>query len=146
MKLNEVLETQGKNKKRIGRGIGSKRGKTAGRGTKGQKSRTGGGVRPGFEGGQTPFIRRIPKLKGFKSLRPENKVITLSDLNILSNGAKINDETLAGAGIIKKGEAYKIVNTGALEKKLDLQTEFVTKGAAEAIKKKATAKAPVKES
>ncbi|KKQ94617.1 MAG: 50S ribosomal protein L15 [candidate division CPR2 bacterium GW2011_GWC2_39_10] len=135
MKLHEITQKVGKKSKRIGRGIGSGRGKTAGRGTKGQNSRTGGGVRPGFEGGQTPLIRRIPKLKGFKSRNPKAKVINLDDLNKLSDGAKINDGTLVASGLILKGQKYKILNSGNLEKKLTLDTESVSKEAKKIIDK-----------
>ncbi|HBG81337.1 TPA: 50S ribosomal protein L15 [candidate division CPR2 bacterium] len=141
MKLHEITTTLGKKSKRVGRGIGSGKGKTAGRGTKGQNSRTGGGVRPGFEGGQTPLIRRIPKLKGFKSRNVKPTVITLNDLNKLAPGSKVNSETLIAAGIIEKGEAYKIVLTGTLNKKLVLDTESVSKGAKEAIEKSEEVKA-----
>ena len=135
MKLHEITQKVGKKSKRIGRGIGSGRGKTAGRGTKGQNSRTGGGVRPGFEGGQTPLIRRIPKLKGFKSRNPKAKVINLDDLNKLSDGAKINDGTLVASGLILKGQKDKILNSGNLEKKLTLDTESVSKEAKKIIDK-----------
>jgi len=135
MKLHEITQKIGRKSKRIGRGIGSKRGKTAGQGTKGQKSRTGGGVRPGFEGGQTPLIRRIPKLKGFKSRNPKAKVINLDDLNKLPDGAKINEMTLVKAGLILSGQKYKILNSGSLEKKLTLDTESVSKEARKAVEK-----------
>ena len=134
MKIHEITTQLGRKSKRVGRGIGSGRGKTAGRGTKGQNSRTGGGVRPGFEGGQTPLIRRIPKLKGFKSVHAKATVVTLSDLNALTSGAKVNDETLIKAGIIEKGQIYKIVATGKVSKKLVIDTDRISKGAAEAIK------------
>ncbi|KKR33762.1 MAG: 50S ribosomal protein L15 [candidate division CPR2 bacterium GW2011_GWC1_39_9] len=85
--------------------------------------------------GQTPLIRRIPKLKGFKSRNPKAKVINLDDLNKLSDGAKINDGTLVASGLILKGQKYKILNSGNLEKKLTLDTESVSKEAKKIIDK-----------
>lgn len=135
MRIDEITTQLGRKAKRLGRGIGSGKGKTAGRGTKGQNSRSGGGVRPGFEGGQTPLIRRTPKFRGFRSTHPKDQVITLSDLNDLKEGSKINEESLIKAGLLKKGVSFKIVKTGKLEKKLVLDTEKVTKGAKEVIEK-----------
>lgn len=141
MKLHEVVTKLGRKSKRLGQGIGSGKGKTSGKGHKGQNARSGGGVRPGFEGGQTPFIRRIPKFKGFRSVHAKALIVTLSDLNKLKEGSKVNAETLTEAGLIKKGQKFKIVKTGALEKKLSVDTEAITKGAAEAIAQVGTAKA-----
>src|SRR5438270_11023419 len=101
MKIHELNVASGENRKRIGRGIGSGKGKTAGRGTKGQNSRTGGGVRPGFEGGQNPLAKRLPKSRGFKSLNPTNyQVVNIGDLGVFKAGATVDSEGLKKASLI----------------------------------------------
>ena len=104
MKLNELKPAEGAKKEafRVGRGHGSGNGKTAGRGHKGQNARSGGGVRPGFEGGQMPLYRRLPK-KGFTNIFAKTYTqINVSDLNSFSDGAEVTAEMLRAEGIIKK--------------------------------------------
>lgn len=125
MKLNSVKPNPNatKNRKRVGRGPGSGTGKTAGRGENGQNSRSGGGVRIGFEGGQTPLFRRLPK-RGFSNARfkKEYAIINLNDLNKFKDGAKVNPEILLDMGLVKKAkDGIKILGNGKLEKKLNVQ-------------------------
>ena len=121
-------------RKRVGRGTGSGLGKTSGKGHKGQKARSGGGVRPGFEGGQTPLFRRLPK-RGFKNI-PFNKdmqEVTLNMLN-LSTVEEVDAKTLIVDGIIsKEKDGIVILATGKLDKKLSVKASRFTKKAAEAI-------------
>jgi large subunit ribosomal protein L15 len=136
MKVHELNLTSSKDRKRVGRGIGSGYGKTAGRGTKGQNSRTGGGVRPGFEGGQNPLAKRLPKKRGFASLnRTEYQVVNLSQLNSLKSG-KVGIAELVAAGLVKSANLpVKILGNGELDKKLTLTVQAASKTAAEGIKK-----------
>src|ERR1700733_7911298 len=102
MKIHELQLESAKDRKRVGRGIGSGYGKTAGRGTKGQNARTGGGVRPGFEGGQNPLAKRLPKKRGFVPIaRVEYQVINLGDLERLKTSGTVGPAELAAAGLIK---------------------------------------------
>ena len=104
MKLHELQPAEGsrKERNRVGRGQGSGNGKTAGRGSKGQKARSGGGVRLGFEGGQTPLFRRIPK-RGFQNInRKEYAVVNLETLNRFEDGQEVTAAVLVEAGIVKK--------------------------------------------
>ncbi len=121
--LGNLTPNEGSNrpKKRLGRGIGSKWGKTAGKGHKGQKARKGGGVAAGFEGGQTPLYRRLPK-RGFKNhFRVEYAAINLDALNRFEDGTKITPELLDKAGLIKnKNVKVKLLGRGQLEKKLTI--------------------------
>jgi large subunit ribosomal protein L15 len=125
MKLFELSPAEGSKKsaRRVGRGHGSGWGKTAGKGHKGQKARSGGGVRPGFEGGQMPLQRRLPK-RGFNNIFAK-KVITvnLSELNRkFEDGADVTVETLAEKGIVKNSfDAVKILGNGKLDKKLNVK-------------------------
>lgn len=126
-----------KNTKRLGRGPGSNNGKTAGKGHKGQKARKGGKVPAGFEGGQTPLYRRIPK-RGFSNLRNkiEYTLISLDDLNKFNDGDTINVETLVAKGMVKKREELvKLLCNGKLTKKLTVSLPKVSKGARESIEK-----------
>lgn len=125
MKLNTIKPNEGsvKNRKRVGRGPGSGTGKTAGRGENGQKSRSGGGVRVGFEGGQTPLFRRLPK-RGFSNARFKKvyAVINVSELNKFEDGAEVNPEILKDMGIIKNAlDGIKVLGNGKLEKKLTVK-------------------------
>jgi len=135
MKLNELSPAPGSRKKesRIGRGIGSGSGKTAGRGHKGQNSRSGGGVRPGFEGGQMPLSRRLPK-RGFTNIFKKNVAnIDLEALNVFEDGTVINYELLFEQGFISyKNDGAKILANGEIEKKLVVQIP-TSKQAAEMI-------------
>lgn len=121
--------------KRLGRGIGSGLGKTSGKGHKGQKARSGGGVRPGFEGGQMPLIRRMPK-RGFDNhFAKEYTIINVSDLEKFEDGTVVTAELLLNLGVISKVENYglKVLGDGALTKKLTVQAKKFTKSAAEII-------------
>lgn len=137
MKSHELTLTPNKTKKRIGRGIGSGYGKTAGRGTKGQNARTGGGVRPGFEGGQNPLAKRLPKKRGFASLNPTDyQVVNLSQLDRLKDGSKLDNVALKAAGLIKHADRpTKILGQGSLTKKLTLTIQAASSTAKEAITK-----------
>ena len=134
MNLTDLKSAQ-KNVKRIrvGRGIGSGLGKTSGRGQKGQKSRSGGGVRRGFEGGQTPLYRRLPK-RGFKNIFAKNYTeVTLTMLNKCKN-TEVTAESLLEEGIIGKvNDGIVVIATGTLEKKLTVKAKRFTKAAAEKI-------------
>lgn len=121
--------------KRLGRGIGSGLGKTSGKGHKGQWARSGGGVRPGFEGGQMPLIRRVPK-RGFNNaFAKEYSIINISDLEIFVNGTVVTKELLIEKGLLSKVENYgvKVLGNGALTKSLTVQAQKFTKSAAEKI-------------
>ena len=113
MKIHELELTTQKSRKRVGRGIGAGQGKTAGRGTKGQNSRTGGGVRIGFEGGQTPLARRLPKARGFKAQnRTEYQVVNVGSLAVLKPGI-VDGASLAKAGLVKKADGLiKLLSSG----------------------------------
>lgn len=139
MKLNNLAPTSGSNTKayRKGRGPGSGNGKTAGRGHKGQKARSGGGVRPGFEGGQTPLFRRVPK-RGFNNARFATKYVELpvSRLNSLDNDSVVDLASVEAAGIISfnhRVDGLKILGGGKLEKKLHVKAKKFTASAKQAI-------------
>ena len=138
MNLNEMKYNDGARHatKRLGRGPGSGQGKTAGKGHKGQNARSGGGVAIGFEGGQTPFYKRIPK-RGFTNFaRLEYAVINLSDLNKFEDGATVTPEILKEAGILKKQlNGVKVLGNGTLEKKLTVKCNKISASAKEAIEK-----------
>jgi large subunit ribosomal protein L15 len=123
--------------KRLGRGIGSGTGKTSAKGHKGQWARSGGGVRPGFEGGQMPLTRRLPK-RGFTNIyKKEYTIINVSDLETFENGATVNQEALIEAGLVKKVEAYgiKVLGNGELTKKLTVEAKKFSKSAIDIIEK-----------
>ncbi len=136
MKLFELQPSEGstKSRKRLGRGHGSGLGKTSGRGHKGQKARSGGGVRIGFEGGQMPIYRRLPK-RGFTNIFAKEYVeVKVSDLNKFDNGATVDAEALKAAGIIKKTcDGIKVLGNGSLEKKLTVKASKFTGSAKEKI-------------
>ncbi len=137
MKLNELRPAEGSKKEgfRVGRGHGSGNGKTAGRGHKGQKARSGGGVRPGFEGGQMPLYRRLPK-RGFTNIFAKVYTeINLSDLNRFENGAEVTAEALKAAGIIKKiNDGIVVLGRGDLTaQNLTVKAARFSKSAAEKI-------------
>lgn len=126
-----------KARKRVGRGPGSGTGKTAGRGENGQNSRSGGGVRVGFEGGQTPLFRRLPK-RGFSNARFKKvyAVINLDDLNKFENGAEVSPEILKDMGLVKNTlDGVKILGDGKLEKKLTVKANKFSKTAKDQIEK-----------
>ncbi len=136
MRLDELKSPPGANKrtKRVGRGIGSGHGKTSTRGHKGQKARSGGGVRLGFEGGQMPLQRRIPK-RGFTNIfRKEYAIVNVGDLNCFDDGTIVTIELLKAAGLVKKITAgVKILGDGELEKKLTIQVHKCSQQAEEKI-------------
>ena len=138
MKLHELNYTEGarRNSKRIGRGHGSGWGKTAGKGSKGQNARSGGGVALGFEGGQTPIWRRLPK-RGFTNFtRKEYSIVNVELLNRFEDGAEITPELLKQAGLVRKElDGVKILGVGELEKKLTVKANKFSKSAVEAIEK-----------
>ena len=136
MKLNELKPAEGsrQERNRVGRGSSSGNGKTAGRGQKGQKARSGGGVRLGFEGGQTPLFMRLPK-RGFTNVnRKEYAVVNLDILNRFEDGTEVSALTLVEAGIVKDEKAgIKVLGNGELTKKLTVKAAKFSKTAEEAI-------------
>ena len=138
MKLHELKYTEGarRNSKRIGRGHGSGWGKTAGKGSKGQNARSGGGVALGFEGGQTPIWRRLPK-RGFTNFtRKEFSIVNIELLNRFEDGTEVTPELLEQAGLVRKElDGVKILGVGELEKKLTVKANKFSKSAVEAIEK-----------
>ncbi|GCF94313.1 50S ribosomal protein L15 [Enterococcus florum] len=136
MKLHELQPAEGSRKvrNRVGRGTSSGNGKTAGRGQKGQKARSGGGVRLGFEGGQTPLFRRLPK-RGFTNVnRKEYAVVNLDVLNRFEDGTEVTPVALVEAGIVKNEKAgIKVLGNGSLDKKLTVKAAKFSKTAQEAI-------------
>lgn len=137
MKLHTMYPNDGatKTRKRVGRGPGSGLGKTSGRGQKGQNSRSGGGVRPGFEGGQLPLFRRLPK-RGFTNAKFKTTyaVLNLSDLNRFEEGSEITPELLKDMGILKNQlDGVKILGNGKLDKKITVKANKFSKTAKEAI-------------
>ena len=136
MKLNELKPVNGAVTKgyRKGRGVGSGNGKNAGTGNKGQKSRSGGLKAPGFEGGQTPLYRRLPKF-GFKNgAHKEYAIVNLSQLNKFKDGAVVTPELLIESGLVKKElDGVKVLGHGELTKKLTVKANKFSKSAAEKI-------------
>ncbi len=135
MRLHEISSPEQKEKpKRIGRGICSGHGKTSTRGHKGQKSRSGGGVRPGFEGGQMPIYRRLPK-RGFTNIfKKEYEIINVEDLNVFEDNTKITPELLLERRIIKKiGDGVKVLGRGDISIKVDVVAHAFSKTAKEKI-------------
>lgn len=136
MKLHELKPSEGsrKERNRVGRGTGSGNGKTSGRGHKGQKARSGGGVRLGFEGGQLPLFRRIPK-RGFTNInRKEFAIVNLDVLNRFEDGTEVTPELLVETGIIRNEKSgIKILSNGNIEKKLTVKANKFSGTAKEAI-------------
>ncbi|MGM9941318.1 MAG: 50S ribosomal protein L15 [Bulleidia sp.] len=136
MKLNEMKATDGARftKKRIGRGLGSGTGKTSGKGQKGQNARSGGGVAIGFEGGQTPYFKRMPK-RGFTNYtRKEYAIVNVEDLNRFEDGVTVDFEALKAAGLLKKHlDGVKVLGCGKLEKKLTVKADKFSASAVKAI-------------
>lgn len=136
MKLHELKHTDGSRKQhyRKGRGLGSGNGKNAGSGNKGQNSRSGGGVRLGFEGGQMTLWRRLPK-RGFKNVNHVAfAVVNVSDLNRYENGTVVNPAQLVSDGLVKKEfDGIKVLGNGKLEKSLTVQAHKFSKSAKDAI-------------
>ena len=139
MKLHELRPSEGafKTSKRVGRGVASGHGKTSGKGHKGQNARSGGGVRPGFEGGQLPLFRRLPK-RGFSNakFKVEYATINVSDLENFEDGAVVTPELLKEMGIVKKQLAgIKVLGNGELTKKLTVKAAKFSATAVEKIEK-----------
>ena len=133
MKLHELSSALGSTHRRkvVGRGPGSGHGKTSGRGEKGQKARSGGGVKPWYEGGQTPLYKRLPR-RGFSNKRFETKyaIINVSDLNRFKDGDTVTPELLKESGLVKKElDGIKILGNGTLEKKLTVKANIFTNSA-----------------
>ena len=139
MKLDELKPAVGSKttRRRVGRGIGSGLGKTSGKGHKGQNARSGGGVRPGFEGGQLPLYRRLPK-RGFSNalFKTRYATINLSDLNKFEDGAVITPELLKEMGLVKKQlDGIKVLGNGTLEKKVIVKAHKFSEVAQKQIEK-----------
>ena len=136
MKLHELSPAPGsrQTKKRIGRGIGSGTGKTAGKGHKGQNARAGGGVRPGFEGGQNPLFRRLPK-RGFNNFtRKEYAIVNLDVLNNFAAGTEVTPEVLLESGIVKNSmSGIKILGNGELTVQLTVKANKFSQSAVDKI-------------
>ncbi|WP_416148198.1 50S ribosomal protein L15 [Salipaludibacillus sp. HK11] len=136
MELHELKPSVGsrKERKRKGRGIGTGNGKTAGKGHKGQNARSGGGVRPGFEGGQMPIFRRLPK-RGFKNPnRTEYAIVNLDTLNLFDEGTEVTPALLVETGAVKNSKnGIKVLGNGSLERKLTVKAHKFSGSAKEAI-------------
>ena len=136
MKLNELSPAEGSAKSvwRKGRGPGSGNGKTAGKGHKGQNARSGGGVRPGFEGGQLPLYRKLPK-RGFKNhFAVEYAIVNVEALNVFEDGETVNLDKLMAAGIISKPlDGLKVLGNGEITKKLTVEASIFSASAKEKI-------------
>ncbi|HBW14289.1 MULTISPECIES: 50S ribosomal protein L15 [Proteiniclasticum] len=136
MKLHELKPVEGSRKaqKRVGRGTGSGLGKTSGKGQKGQKSRSGGGVKPGFEGGQMPLYRRLPK-RGFTNIFAKQIVeVNVERLNIFENGTEVTEALLKERGVVSKTlDGVKILGNGELTKSLTVKVSRFSKSAQEKI-------------
>ena len=136
MKLNKLSPPDGSRKarKRVGRGVGSGKGKTAGRGTKGHNSRSGGGVRPGFEGGQMPLHRRLPK-RGFTNIfKNKIAVINVRDLSIFESGSIVDEAVLVRAGLVKgQRDGIKLLGHGEIKIPLTIKVNGASRSAVEKI-------------
>lgn len=136
MKLHELHPAEGSTTaaKRLGRGVGSGLGKTSGKGHKGAKARSGGGKRPGFEGGQMPLYRRVPK-KGFTNIfGTDYATVNVENLNVFEDGAVVDPQALIDAGLIRKAQdGLKVLGNGELTKKLTVKAAKYTASAKEKI-------------
>lgn len=143
MKYNELVASKQKKRTRVGRGISAGGGKTAGRGTKGQGSRKSGGVRPGFEGGQMPLYMRLPKLRGFKSLKKQNEVVYTGQLDAVK-GITVDTQSLFEAGVINDPySSVKLITKGDLSSKKTVKLPQASRSAVEAIEKAGGSFTPV---
>ncbi len=136
MKLHDLQPAEGSKhrRRRVGRGISAGQGKTAGRGTKGQRSRTGRGIKPYFEGGQLPLVRRLPHNRGFKNLfRVEYQVVNLDALNQFDAGAQVTPDALVARGLVRHSDRVKVLGNGALTKSLNVQAHAFSDSAKEKI-------------
>lgn len=136
MRLNDLAPAAGarKARKRIGRGVGSGWGKTAGRGSKGQNSRSGGGVRPGYEGGQMPIHRRLPK-RGFTNVfKKTYAVINIRDLSRMESGSVVDEAALVRAGLVKgRRDGVKLLGQGDIDFPLTVKIDLVSQSARQKI-------------
>lgn len=135
MQIHDLSPVKGsrKNRKRVGRGPGSGHGKTSCRGQKGQNSRSGGGVKPGFEGGQMPLQRRLPK-RGFNNLfRVEYKAVNIKDLERFGENASIGLDELKGAGLVGKNDLVKLLGNGEISFPVQIKVHRVSRSAREKI-------------
>jgi large subunit ribosomal protein L15 len=136
MKLHELKPAEGstKNRKRIGRGVGSGWGKTAGRGSKGHNARSGGGVRPGFEGGQMPLHRRLPK-RGFTNIfKAEVAIVNVRDLKRFETGAVVDEPALVRSGLVKgRHDGIKLLGQGEIKIPLTVKINAISHSAKEKI-------------
>lgn len=138
MKLNELKHAEGAKTKsyRKGRGVGSGNGKNAGTGNKGQHSRSGRGKAPGFEGGQTPLYRRLPKFGFTNGSHVEYAIVNISSLNMFEDGSEVTPTVLIEAGLVKKElDGVKVLGNGELTKKLVVKASKFSKSAVAAIEK-----------
>lgn len=136
MKLNELKHAEGAKTKgyRKGRGLGTGNGKNAGTGNKGQKSRSGGLKAPGFEGGQTPLYRRLPKFGFTNGSRVEYAIVNVDQLNVFEDGSEVNPTVLVERGLVKKElDGIKVLGNGKLTKKLTVKANKFSKSAEKAI-------------
>jgi large subunit ribosomal protein L15 len=137
MKLHDLKPAEGSThrKRRVGRGISAGQGKTAGRGTKGQRSRTGRGIKPYFEGGQLPLVRRLPHTRGFRNIsRVEYQVVNLGILNTkFDAGSEVTPEALLAQGLVNNAERVKVLGTGDLSKALTIKAHAFSNSAKEKI-------------
>ncbi|AIQ32561.1 MULTISPECIES: 50S ribosomal protein L15 [Paenibacillus] len=136
MKLHELAPAPGsrKERNRVGRGPSSGNGKTSGRGHKGQNSRSGGGVRPGFEGGQNPLYRRLPKRGFINPTRKEYAIVNLEDLNSFAEGTEVTPQLLLETGVVSNTKSgIKILGNGELAVKLTVQANKFSQSAVEKI-------------
>jgi large subunit ribosomal protein L15 len=136
MKLHELTPAEGSRKprKRVGRGIGSGMGKTSTRGHKGQNARSGGGVRPGFEGGQNPLYRRLPKRGFTNQFRKEFAIVNLTELNKFAAGTEVTPEVLLESGIVKNArDGIKILGDGEITVQLNVKANKFSQSAVEKI-------------
>jgi len=136
MKLNELKHAEGAKTKgyRKGRGLGTGNGKNAGTGNKGQKSRSGGLKAPGFEGGQTPLYRRLPKFGFTNGSRVEYAIVNVDQLNVFEDGSEVNPTVLVERGLVKKElNGIKVLGNGKLTKKLTVKANKFSKSAEKAI-------------
>jgi len=138
MRLNDLHPAPGSThaRKRLGRGTGSGHGGTSTRGVKGQKARTSGGVRPGFEGGQTPLYRRLPQRRGFRNVnRKEYAIVNLNDLERFEAGTEVTPDLLVESGIVKKMMCgIKLLGDGELTKALTVRVHKFSKSAEEKVR------------
>ncbi|MBN2397837.1 MAG: 50S ribosomal protein L15 [Deltaproteobacteria bacterium] len=136
MKLNELRPAEGatKKRKRVGRGDGSGHGGTSCRGSKGQNARSGGGVRPGFEGGQMPLSRRLPKRGFYNRFRRDVVIVNVGQLGVFPKDAVVDADALVTSGIVKKtGDAIKVLGKGTIDHPLTVKANAVSRGAREKI-------------